>query len=154
MNLSQILKTNNHSDESIDDSTELPIPTTTTTSSTSPTTDNDNLLVQILDKRSIDENDQPTSHSNKRVRRNTTEQNWTPPAKEFVRHLQNQSSSLLQFTLSLVNTIVLSSDCQLTDEHLHWLHTTMNSYGHNYNREKIEVLIETACKIAKLNLVR
>ena len=108
------------------------------------------MLTQVSEKRSINENDQPTSHANKRLRQTT----WNPPSKEFVRHLQNQSSSLLQFTLALVNTIVFSSDCQLTDEHSNWLHTTMNSFGHNYNREKINILIETACKIAKLNLVR
>ena len=131
---SQILKMNNHSDEMIESSS----------------TDSETLLTQVSEKRSINENDQPTSHANKRLRQTT----WNPPSKEFVRHLQNQSSSLLQFTLALVNTIVFSSDCQLTDEHSNWLHTTMNSFGHNYNREKINILIETACKIAKLNLVR
>lgn len=112
------------------------------------------------DKRSIDENDEP--HISKRLRSSctptinhtTTVLKWNPPSKQIVSHLQSQSSSLFQFTLSLIRTIITSTDNQLTEEHSRWLHLTLNLYDHNYNSDKINVLIETACKVAKISLVR
>jgi len=120
------------------------------------------IIPSTSDKRSIDENDEP--HISKRLRSScsqasnssntTTIIKWIPPSKQFVINLQSQSASLFQFTLSLIRTIFSSTDNHLTDEHSRWLHSTLNLYGHNDNNEKINVLIETACKVAKLNLVR
>jgi hypothetical protein len=111
------------------------------------------------DKRSIDENDEP--HLPKRLRSScsqsspTTMNQWIPPSKQFVTNIQSQSTSLFQFTLSLVHTIYSSIDDHLlTEEHLHWLHSALNSYGHNYNPVKINLLIETASLVAKISLVR
>ncbi|CAF4382312.1 unnamed protein product [Rotaria socialis] len=171
-NLSQILKMKNHIRQSTDaqqstslngtiDNTENlhPPPTSsepisaTNTNSSSPST---------TDKRSIDENGEP--HISKRLRSSysqaidntnaTTMVKWIPPSKQLVTNLQAQSSSLFQFTLSLIHTIINSTDNQITNEHSRWLHSTLNLYGHNYNNEKINVLIETACKVAKISLVR
>ena len=118
------------------------------------------------DKRSTDENDEP--HLSKRLRSSSlpgdqspattttsaTMMRWIPPSKQSVTRLQCQSSSLFQFVLSLMPTILSSTEDQLTDEHSRWLHTTVNLYGHQYNAEKINLLIETACKVAKINFVR
>jgi hypothetical protein len=114
----------------------------------------------INDKRPGDENDEPPS--SKRLRLScsqstnpTTNNNqWIPPSKQLVTHLQSQSSSIFQFILSLVHTILTPSECHLTDEHCRWLHTSVNLYDHNYNIDKLNLLIETACIVAKTDLVR
>ncbi|CAF0979301.1 unnamed protein product [Rotaria sp. Silwood1] len=174
-NLSQILKMKNHVQQTTDfqlsanlngtmDNTENVHPPST---SSEPTPSTNSIIPSTSDKRSIDENDQP--HIAKRLRSScsqasnnvnttttttTTGIKWIPPSKQLVTHLQSQSSSLFQFTLSLIHTIFTSTDNHLTDEHSRWLHSTLNLYDHNYNSEKINVLIETACKVAKISLVR
>ncbi|CAF1497847.1 unnamed protein product [Rotaria magnacalcarata] len=171
-NLSQILKMKNHIRQSTDvqqstslngaiDNTENLHPPPTSSESISATTTNSS-SPSTSDKRSIDENGEP--HISKRLRSSysqvtdntnaTTMVKWTPPSKQLVTNLQAQSSSLFQFTLSLIHTIINSTDNQITNEHSRWLHSTLNLYGHNYNNEKINVLIETACKVAKISLVR
>ncbi len=112
-------------------------------------------LNSFNDKRSYNENDQP--RSSKRLRSSSplplqTIQ-WIPPSKNFVTHIQFQSSSLFQFILTLVNTILKSSESNLTDEHYQWLYTTINHYDSNYNVDKLNVLIETACIVVKRGLV-
>ena len=117
------------------------------------------------DKRPSDENDEP--RSSKRLRSSYSQSNnlpppttatsiiqWSPPSKQLVTRLQSQSSSLFQFILSLVHTILTPSDNHLTDEHCHWLHTTVNLYDDQYNIDKLNLLIETACIVAKTDLVR
>jgi len=130
-------------------------PSTSSESTSSP----NSIIPSTSDKRSIDENDEP--HISKRLRSScsqasntTTVVKWIPPSKQLITHLQSQSSSLFQFTLSLINTILPSTDNHLTHEHSRWLHSTLNLYGHTDNNEKINVLIETACKVVKINLVR
>jgi hypothetical protein len=145
--------------ETIDNTENVhPLPSTSSEPIPSPNP----IVLSTNDKRSMDENDEP--HISKRLRSSfsqtsnssntTTIVKWIPPSKQRITCLQSQSGSLFQFTLSLVNTIFLSTDNHLTDEHTRWLHSTLNSYGHNYNNDKINVLIETAYKVAKLNLVR
>jgi len=104
----------------------------------------------INDKRSTDENDEP--RSSKRLRSSIIQ--WIPPSKQFITNTQSQSSSLFQFVLSLIRTIIISTESFLTDEHYHWLHRTINQYDSNYNIDKLNILIETACIVAKLHLVR
>ena len=128
-----------------------------------PSSSSSSLLV-TGDKRSTDENDEP--HLSKRLRSSslqveqsptttmTTATTWIPPSKQLVTRLQSQSSSLFQFLLSLIHTILSSAADQLTDDHSRWLHSTVNLYGHQYSTEKINLLIETACKVAKINFVR
>jgi hypothetical protein len=135
------------SSEQILSTNSIPTPTTITTAG---------------DKRSSDENDGP--HISKRLRSScsqtsngsniTTVVKWIPPTKCLVTRLQSQSSSLFQFILSLIHTIFPSTDNHLTDEHTHWLHSTISLYGHNNNIDKINILIETACKVEKINFVR
>jgi hypothetical protein len=115
------------------------------------------ILPSTIDKRSIDENAVP--HVSKRLRSScsqssniTTIIKWIPPSNELVRDLQSRSSSLFQFTLSLVNTILSSTVTHLTDEHSRWLHSTLYLYDPNYNNNKLHLLIETAWKIAQSNL--
>jgi hypothetical protein len=130
----------------------------------SPSSSSSSVLV-TGDKRSMDEND--GSHLSKRLRSSslhvdqspattttTSMTRWIPPSKQSVTRLQSQSSSLFQFVLSLMPTILSSTEDQLTVEHSRWLHSTVNLYGHQYNTEKINLLIETACKVAKINFVR
>ena len=115
------------------------------------------------DKRPNDENDE--INSSKRLRKSSSSQSmnsttittsniipWIPPSKHLVKHLQSQSSSLFQFILSLVHVILTSSITHLTDEHFHWLHTTINLYDYHYNIDKLNLLIETACIVAKRDL--
>jgi hypothetical protein len=123
-------------------------------------------LTSTGDKRSIDEHDElhlskrlrssssHTSQSPTSINTTTAMIKWVPPSKHSVTRLQSQSSSLFQFILSLIHMILTSIDHQLTDEHSRWLHSTVNLYGHHYNRDKINLLIETACKVAKINFVR
>lgn len=109
------------------------------------------------DKRAIDENAQPSltkrlrssySQSNNSLTTNTVLK-WIPPSKQLVRRLQSQSSSLLQFISSLLEIILPSIDHPLTDEHSHWLHSTINSSDYEYNHEKIDLLITTAYRASK-----
>jgi hypothetical protein len=109
--------------------------------------------IKINDKRLTNENEQPRSSKRHRLSSLQTIQ-WIPPSKQLVIHLQSQSSSIFQFILSLVHTILISSEIHLTDEHYHWLHTTINHYDSNYNIDKLNLLIETACIVAKSDLVR
>lgn len=113
------------------------------------------------DKRSME--DQDESHHSKRLRSSCPTTNpstvqsvlqWIPPSKQLVTHLQSQSSSLFQFLLALIQTIFNSTDEPLTAEHSRWLHSTVNLYGEEYNVDKINLMIETACKVAKINFVR
>ncbi|CAF2592883.1 unnamed protein product [Rotaria sp. Silwood2] len=173
-NLSQILKMKNHIQQTTDsqlstnlngimDNTEYVHPPLT---SSEPIPSTNSIIPSTSDKRSIDENDEPhiakrlrsscsqASNSSNTTTTTTTAIKWIPPSKQLVIHLQAQSSSLFQFTLSLIHTIFTSTDNHLTDEHSRWLHSTLNLYDHNYNSEKINVLIETACKVAKISLVR
>ncbi|CAF1335028.1 unnamed protein product [Rotaria sordida] len=124
---------------------------------------NSSILTSINDKRPSDENDEP--HTIKRFRSSfsqstyptTTTTNiiqWIPPSKQLVTHIQSQSSSLFQFILSLVHIILNSTENHLTDEHCCWLHKTINNYDHNYNIDKLNLLIETACIVVKTDLVR
>jgi len=106
------------------------------------------------DKRLSDENDQPRSSKRHRASCSRPILQWIPPSKQSVTNLQSQSSSLFQFILSLVHTILTSSELHLTDEHYRWLHTTTNQYDSNYNIDKLNLLIETACIVAKRDLVR
>jgi hypothetical protein len=144
--------------ETIDDTENVHPPSTSLEPISSP----NSIVPSTSDKRLIDENDEP--HISKRLRSScsqasnssntTTIIKWIPPSKQFVTHLYSQSSSLFQFTLSLIRTIFSSTDNHLTDEHSRWLHSTLNLYGHNVNNEKNHVLIEKACKVAKISLVR
>lgn len=111
---------------------------------------------KIQEKRSIDENEKPKSTkrfrtSLKNGTNNEQTSDWNPPSKEIVDQLQIQSSSLFQFILSLVRTIFDSNDDRLTDEQFLWLKSTANAFGHQYNNEKVQVLIETACQVTKIN---
>jgi hypothetical protein len=133
----------------------LPSPSTEHTANTIEM----NSIPSISDKRSGDENDEPRSV--KRLRssflqsdNSTTMIKWIPPSKQFVTSLHTQSSSLFQFILLLIHTILTSSDNHLTDEHCRWLHSTVHLYEQNYNIDKLSILIETACKVVKTNLVR
>ncbi len=108
------------------------------------------ISISTNEKRSSDENDEPRSF--KRLRPSTSQ--WIPPSKQLVSNLQSQSTSLFQFTLSMVQTILTSSESSLTDEHYHWLYTTIQQYDSNSNIDKLNVLIETACIVAKNDLVR
>jgi len=121
------------------------------------------IVPSTSDKRSIDENDEP--HISKRLRSSCSQASnssnnppiiskWIPPSKQLVENLQSRSESLFQFILSLVRTICPSTDNHLTDEHSRWLHSTLDSYGYNYNSEKLNVVIETAYIATKLDLVR
>ncbi|CAF0786478.1 unnamed protein product [Adineta steineri] len=118
------------------------------------------ILTPVNDKRSSDENDEP--RSSKRLRSSCSQSTtntintaqWIPPSKQLVTRLQSQSSSLFQFVLSLIHTILTPSEIHLTDEHCHWLHTTVNLYDDSYNIDKLNLLIETACIVAKTDLVR
>ena len=101
-------------------------------------------------KRSTDENDHP--HPSKRHR--STNLAWIPPSKYEVDHFHIQSSSLFQFILSLLHTIIPSSEFHLTNEHYHWLHQTINHYHSNSNVDKLNLLIDTACMVVKNDLVR
>ncbi|CAF2345677.1 unnamed protein product [Rotaria sp. Silwood2] len=126
-----------------------------------------NISIQtpINDKRPSDENDEPRSI--KRFRSSCSQSNdstttttttttniiqWIPPSKQLVTHVQSQSSSLFQFILSLVHIILNSTENHLTDEHCCWLHKTVNNYDHNYNIDKLNLLIETACIVIMSNL--
>ena len=106
------------------------------------------------DKRSSDENDQP--RSSKRIRSSCSQTilQWNPPSKQLVNHVQSQSSSLFQFILSLIYTILTSSELHLTDEQYRWLHRTINECHSNYNIDKLDLIIETACIVVKRDLVR
>jgi hypothetical protein len=111
------------------------------------------MSISMNDKRSSNENDEP--RSSKRLRSSFSQTiQWIPPSKQLVIHLQSQTESLFQFILSLVYTILTSSETHLTDEHYRWLHTTINHYDSNYNIDKLNILIETACIVAKRYLVR
>ncbi|CAF3708171.1 unnamed protein product [Adineta steineri] len=169
-NSSQILKMNNHIEQTTDfqqsvSSNEI---TDTMENGHHPSTSLESLpnynlsLPSTSDKRTIDENDGP--QATKRLRasssqasnncNSTTIIKWIPPSNQLITHLQSQSSSLFQFILALIQTIISSADNQLTDEHSRWLYSTLDLYDHNYNNEKINILIETACKVAKINFVR
>ena len=109
------------------------------------------LVPSSSEKRSIDENDQP--HISKRLRSTCSQSStsiidvkWIPPSKQLITHLQSQCSSLFQFTRSLINTILPSTDLHLTVEHSRWLHSTISSYTDDSNPQKIDLLIETACQ--------
>ncbi|CAF3877784.1 unnamed protein product [Rotaria magnacalcarata] len=115
-------------------------------------------LTANSEKRPSDENDEP--RLSKRPRLSCSQSldpttttpaihtSWIPPSKQTVINLQSQSSSLFQFILSLVHIILTSSDSYLTDEHCGWLHTTVNHYDDsNYNIDKLNLLIETACLV-------
>ena len=112
-----------------------------------------------IDKRPNDENNE--INSSKRLRKSSSSQSmnsitiipWIPPSTHLVTHLQSQSSSLFQFILSLVHIILTSSITHLTDEHFQWLHTTINLYDYHYNIDKLNLLIETACIVAKRDLI-
>jgi hypothetical protein len=129
-----------------------------TSSLSEPTLSPDSILPSTNDKRSIDENDEP--HLSKRLRSScsqasntTTVVKWIPPSKQSVTRLQTQSSSLFQFTVFLISNILSSTDNHLTDEHSRWLHSILNLYDPDYNNETTDVLIQTASKVAKINLV-
>jgi len=140
---------NNHIQQSTDSQLLTTLNETLDSTSSESISSPDSIIPSTSDKRSIDENDEP--HISKRLRSSsiTTVVKWIPPSEELVIHLQSQSSSLYQFTSSLVNTILPSTDNDLTDEHSRWLHSTLNLYGHTDNNEKINCLIETACKSRK-----
>lgn len=154
---SQILRLNNQIDENSDDLMDL-------SSNLPETTENvENVhppSVTTGDKRSMD--DQDESHLSKRLRSScptttTTIQstiNWIPPSKQLVTRLHKQSSSIFQFILSLIQTIIVTTDQILTDEHSRWLHATVNHYEDEYNFDKIHLTIETALKVVKIDLVR
>jgi hypothetical protein len=114
-----------------------------------------------IDKRSSDENDEPRSF--KRLRSSCSQSNdsqtmttlpWIPPSKQQISRLQSQSSSLFQFVLLLVHTILTASQQHLTDEQYRWLHSTVHLYDEHSDSQKLDILIETACTVVKTNLVR
>lgn len=106
------------------------------------------------EKRSSDENDHP--RSSKRLRSSFTPNilSWNIPSKHDIQHLHAQSSSLFQFILSLLHTIITSSEFHLTNEHYQWLHQTIHHYDSNSNIDKLNLLIDTACIVVKNDLVR
>ena len=79
---------------------------------------------------------------------------WIPPTQMQVKRLQAQSSSVFQFILSLVHGIVSASNNQLTDEQVHWLRANIDLFDHDCNTDKLNSLMEIACKVARTNLVR
>ncbi len=128
-----------------------------TSSETDPSLDP--IAPTASEKRSIDENAEP--HLSKRLRSSssqvspsTTDTQWIPPSKQLVIQLQSQASSLLQFTLFLIESILSSADSDLTEEYSRWLHSTILSYDPHSNNDKIDLLIQAAWKAAKMNLVR
>ena len=136
-----------------------PSSSTSSSSSTSIISNSNPTAFNTIEKRSIDENDQP--RLSKRLRSSCTQVttapgtvSWIPPSKQLVTRIQSQSSSLFQFILLLIRTILTSSDDRLTDEHSRWLHSTVKSYDDQCNTEKINLLIETACKVAQISFVR
>jgi len=102
------------------------------------------------DKRSNDENIE--IRSTKRLRASV--QQWIPPSKQFIQHLQNQSTSLFQFILLIINTICLSIDCSLSKEQYQWLYAILDQYDSNHDHAKYQLLIETACLVARKDFVR
>ncbi|UJR27984.1 hypothetical protein I4U23_009242 [Adineta vaga] len=120
------------------------------------------IVPSVADKRPSDENDEP--HASKRLRSSCSQSNhpsstmsiiqWNPPSKQSLILLQSQSLSLFQFVLSLVRTILISSENSLTDEHYQWLQTTVNQYDSNCNSDKLNLIIQVACMVTKSNLVR
>ena len=118
------------------------------------------MLATLNNKRATDENDE--SHLPKRFCSSSIQSGptmassteWIPPTPEQVTRVQAQSSSVFQFILSLAHGIVTASDNQLTDEQVHWLRVTIDLYDHDYNNDKLNSLMEIACKVARTNLVR
>lgn len=106
------------------------------------------------EKRSSDENDHPRSSKRLRSSLTPTILSWSPPSKHYIHHLHTQSSSLFQFILSLLQTIITSSEFHLTDEHYRWLNQTIHHYDSNSNVDKLNLLIDTACIVVKNDLVR
>ena len=127
-------------------------------------TANTNAIVQLAtDKRPSDENDEP--RASKRLRSSCLHSNtlsptmihpiqWTPPSKQSLLLMQSQSLSLFQFALSLVQTIVTSSEHYLTDEHHQWLIATIKQYDGSCNDDRLEFIIQIACMVTKTSLVR
>ncbi|CAF0899518.1 unnamed protein product [Adineta ricciae] len=117
-------------------------------------TTNTNAIVQLAtDKRPSDENDEP--RASKRLRSSCLHSNtlspttihslqWTPPSKQSLLLMQSQSLSLFQFALSLVQTIVTSSEHYLTDEHHQWLLATIKQYDSSCNDDRLEFIIQIA----------
>ncbi|CAF0723215.1 unnamed protein product [Adineta ricciae] len=159
----QILKMNNH----LQPNTDAQLPSTLNGTSNnmenvhSPSApfDSDSSFSSITssstDKRTLDENDQ--SNSTKRLRSSSTNstivKKWIP-SKQSVANIEFQSTSLFQFILSLISEILPSINCQFTDEHSRWIHSTLNLYGYYDDCDRHNFLIDIACKVAKLDRVR
>lgn len=119
------------------------------------------LAVSAGDKRALDDSDEPADRKRLRSCSPTSDRDsttivikWTPPSEQFLAHVQSQSASLFQFILSLVNTIYSSADHPFTDEHSRWIHSKLPPRAEDYNADKIDSLIATACRIAETNFVR
>lgn len=106
--------------------------------------------INLQEKRSNDENN--PVRSSKRPR--SSIQQWIPPSKQFIQNLQSQSASLFQFILSLVHPMFISNESLLSEEQYNWLYAILSEYGSSPNRDKFRLLIETACIVAKKDLVR
>lgn len=125
---------------------------------------NTNAIVQLpTDKRPSDENDEP--RASKRLRSSCLQANtaspttmhsipWTPPSKQSLLLIQSQSLSVFQFVLSLVQTMVTSSEHYLTDEHHQWLLATVKQYDGSCNDDRLEFIIQIASMVTKSSLVR